>query len=319
MRAEIYFLCVLTLSGEFLSADPALASLLGVREDELIGTPFLEFIALRYRSDLRRIFMEKIEGILEQSSYTLEFLKKDGTLLPVAISTRVVRQKENTIELAVSVRTLGKESFADPISGTAKTVPAQAASVVALLQHDGPLVGFDQSLSVVVWNKDAEQAFGHKADAAIGRKCWEVVAGVDMEGNPFCSSDCDLAARLLRGEPIPSDLVEICIGPQRRASTFTTLPATDAKHGPIFLHAFQPIAGVAPAPTQAGVTLLPVLTPRQRQILLLLEEGRSTQEIAGELFLSVSTVRNHIKELLRKVGAHSRLEAVAKAKQAGLI
>jgi PAS domain S-box-containing protein len=53
------------------------------------------------------------------------------------------------------------------------------------------------------------------------------------------------------------------------------------------------------------------LTPRQAEVLELLERGRSTKEIASELHLSTETVRNHVRHLLRAVGAHSRLEAVA--------
>jgi len=55
----------------------------------------------------------------------------------------------------------------------------------------------------------------------------------------------------------------------------------------------------------------PHLTPRQAQVLLLLEHGRSTEQIADELHLSVETVRNHIRRLLRALDVHSRLEAVA--------
>lgn len=53
------------------------------------------------------------------------------------------------------------------------------------------------------------------------------------------------------------------------------------------------------------------LTPRQTEILEYLERGRSTSEIAQELHLSTETVRNHVRHVLRAVGAHSRLEAVA--------
>ena len=53
------------------------------------------------------------------------------------------------------------------------------------------------------------------------------------------------------------------------------------------------------------------LTPRQAEVLELLERGLSTKQIAAELHLSVETVRNHVRHLLRAVGAHSRLEAVA--------
>ena len=53
------------------------------------------------------------------------------------------------------------------------------------------------------------------------------------------------------------------------------------------------------------------LTPRQQEILQLLERGRSTNQIASELHVSVETVRQHVRNLLRALGAHSRLEAVA--------
>lgn len=53
------------------------------------------------------------------------------------------------------------------------------------------------------------------------------------------------------------------------------------------------------------------LTPRQGEVLELLERGRSTSQIADELRLSTETVRNHIRRILRATGAHSRLEAVA--------
>jgi DNA-binding NarL/FixJ family response regulator len=60
--------------------------------------------------------------------------------------------------------------------------------------------------------------------------------------------------------------------------------------------------------------LHPHLTPRQAEILRLLERGHSTNQIANELHLSLETVRNHIRHLLRALGVHSRLEAVAVAR-----
>ena len=59
----------------------------------------------------------------------------------------------------------------------------------------------------------------------------------------------------------------------------------------------------------------PALTPRQTEVLRLLEHGRSTGDIAQELHLSRETVRNHIRHLLQALGVHSRLEAVALARQ----
>lgn len=65
--------------------------------------------------------------------------------------------------------------------------------------------------------------------------------------------------------------------------------------------------------------LHPSLTPRQREVLRLLEHGRSTDQIASELHLSVETVRNHIRGIFRTLRVHSRLEAVALAHRDHLI
>ena len=58
------------------------------------------------------------------------------------------------------------------------------------------------------------------------------------------------------------------------------------------------------------------LTPRQVEVLRLLEQGRSTKQIAAELHLSTETVRNHIRRLFRALGVNTRLEAVAAARAA---
>ena len=58
------------------------------------------------------------------------------------------------------------------------------------------------------------------------------------------------------------------------------------------------------------------LTPRQVEVLRLLEQGRSTKQIAAELHLSTETVRNHIRRLFRALGVNTRLEAVAAARTA---
>lgn len=65
--------------------------------------------------------------------------------------------------------------------------------------------------------------------------------------------------------------------------------------------------------------LHPHLTPRQSEVLRLLEHGRSTDQIASELHLSLETVRNHVRGILRALGVHSRLEAVAVARQEHLV
>jgi two-component system response regulator DevR len=61
------------------------------------------------------------------------------------------------------------------------------------------------------------------------------------------------------------------------------------------------------------------LTQREREVLSLVAEGLSNQAIADRLVLSINTVRNHVQSLLNKLGAHSKLEAVAIATREGLL
>jgi DNA-binding CsgD family transcriptional regulator len=56
----------------------------------------------------------------------------------------------------------------------------------------------------------------------------------------------------------------------------------------------------------------PHLTPRETEVLVQISDGLSNKEIARRLEISLHTVKFHIESLLRKLGARSRAEAVAK-------
>ena len=76
------------------------------------------------------------------------------------------------------------------------------------------------------------------------------------------------------------------------------------------------VFGLLTGPIDEEATTPPAhLTPRQVEVLRLLEQGRSTKQIAQELHLSTETVRNHVRHLLRALGVNSRLEAVAAARR----
>lgn len=61
------------------------------------------------------------------------------------------------------------------------------------------------------------------------------------------------------------------------------------------------------------------LTPRESEVLGLMAEGATNDEVADRLFISRNTVRNHVQNILTKLGAHSRLEAVVIATRSGLV
>jgi len=97
------------------------------------------------------------------------------------------------------------------------------------------------------------------------------------------------------------------------ASIAVEISAVPLRNGERVVGVFGLIEGRA---DQSPTPPPPQLTPRQVDVLRLLEQGRSTKQIAAELHLSTETVRNHVRHLLRALGVNSRLEAVATARAA---
>jgi DNA-binding NarL/FixJ family response regulator len=61
------------------------------------------------------------------------------------------------------------------------------------------------------------------------------------------------------------------------------------------------------------------LTRREREVLALLADGHSTQEVSAALSISVMTVQSHVKNVLAKLGVHSKVEAIRVAWRSGAL
>jgi len=64
---------------------------------------------------------------------------------------------------------------------------------------------------------------------------------------------------------------------------------------------------------------MPQLTPREREVLSLMAQANDAQRIADQLSISVNTARGYVQQVLEKLDAHSRLEAVVRANELGLL
>ena len=80
--------------------------------------------------------------------------------------------------------------------------------------------------------------------------------------------------------------------------------------------------GAGSGPVEAPADLPPgldLLTAREREVLALLAQGRSNQQVAEALTVSETTAKTHVSRVLAKLGCRTRLEAAALAHRAGVV
>jgi PAS domain S-box-containing protein len=157
------------------------------------------------------------------------------------------------------------------------------------------------SHGIIRWvNPAAEQLFGHVR----GRHLTSALAPEERRRGR------ELFARNLLGPPEGSDnrVVLLNAAGERFTAELSGVPLASGGH---VIGVFGQVKDMHE--TEPPLPPHPKLTPRQGDVLRLLEEGRSTKQIADELHLSAETVRNHVRGLMRTLGVHTRLEAVAVA------
>jgi DNA-binding CsgD family transcriptional regulator len=148
----------------------------------------------------------------------------------------------------------------------------------------------DADMLIGAWEENVEQftAFGHVFETA---RSQARLAGVLRSlGHPGRAKDLVVLARRTAGdlgaEPLLTELRTLGPGGRRERSAST-------------------------ASTQ--------LTPREAEVLTLLAQGRTNRQIATQLFISAKTVSVHVSNILAKLDAGGRTEAVAIARRRGLL
>ncbi|RMH35857.1 MAG: PAS domain-containing protein [Nitrospirae bacterium] len=191
---------------------------------------------------------------------------------------------------------------------------------------------------VVFWNKAAERLLGFRASEVIGRACHDVLRGITPDGKPFCSPSCAVLTSLVRGKavqhfeiqtttasgtPIWLSVGSLCL-PTRQGNCYMIHLFHDitnqAKVKRLARVLYATVCRTAPSPddtppspSEWSPPTTQLLSPREQEILACLKKGMTTRAIADHLCISPVTVRNHVQHILQKLGAHSRLEALALA------
>ena len=176
----------------------------------------------------------------------------------------------------------------------------------ALTDVSVPSYIIDSSGSIAWLNPAAERLVGD----ARGRRFTDVVA---PEDRPRAK---EAFARKIVGKDKVTDTEVHLIGPDGNPLSVevSSVPLQDE-------HQVVGVFGLLARPPAPAKTGRPhsTLTPRQREVLRMLAHGASTRQIAGELHLSTETVRNHVRGILHALDVHSRVEAVAAARNEGVL
>jgi PAS domain S-box-containing protein len=180
----------------------------------------------------------------------------------------------------------------------------------------------DAERRILLWNRAAEHMLGYPAREAIGRTCSDLLVGHQGDHD---------ADRLCCRAPHVMDVhhFDVCTRTRSGSTIWVTVSALRVPVGEIgemtihllrdvtatrkLLALFRERLATITRPRPAAPNGNGALTRREVEILRLISTGLNTKKTALKLHVSPATVRNHVQNILGKLSAHSRLEAVAYA------
>jgi PAS domain S-box-containing protein len=191
----------------------------------------------------------------------------------------------------------------------------------------------DEEQRIRAWSDSATRILGYSASEVIGRPCYEVFVGQSFGGHAFCRSECPVSRNALRNRPVRDYDVLVATKDGGAITVNNSVMLwPQPKGGRAVVHLFRelrrrPFMQPSPRrrkgqPNADGDGRSPVPNPlsrREMEVLRVLSSGLPTKEMAERLGVSYYTARNQISSILRKLGVRSRLEAVTRATEYGLV
>jgi DNA-binding CsgD family transcriptional regulator len=205
-----------------------------------------------------------------------------------------------------------------------------------------PAFAVDGEGLIIAWNQAAAKLFEVPTKEAIGKECGQILQGMD-ECGMVCSAECTVKQAVQKRHPVGNFDLHVKTGEGRQWCNISVLIADEATSTlPYAIHIIRPVdmrkrlemlvrdfvVTETHLPAEQVTTLISLtrapahdteLSVREIEVLRLLAKGGTTANIASHLHISRTTVNNHIQHILRKLDAHTRLEAIRRAEHAGLI
>jgi PAS domain S-box-containing protein len=211
-------------------------------------------------------------------------------------------------------------------------MPSAVRETIDLLSRSGEAAfAIDSADRIVYWNRGCEDVLGFAAQKVLGKRCFDVIAGRDENGNVYCFKNCPVAHQA-RSEDEPEVhpfrlVVKDGSGAEKRLSvSMFSVPSIrpglsavvhvireeGAPTSPLEARLVENVAAAPQARWPMGTAASPAaaLTARELEILRCLAAGLSTAAISRSLFIAPVTVRNHVQNILQKLDVHTKLAAV---------
>lgn len=213
----------------------------------------------------------------------------------------------------------------------ATEMPSPVRSLIEARTKDAVFV-VGPDYRIVYWDYRAGSLTGILSEDVVDKPCSEVLRG-ECEGGDSFSDHLNSVMRLVQeGEPAASYDMRVFTRSGERRWVNVSVLSVDAEEGPYLVHLMRDsqeahemlelARGLIRLSSNKEPTTrrdVPTLTDRQLEVLRLLSEGKSVKEMGEELYLSQATIRNHVRGLLQSLRAHTQLEALAKARELGLL
>ncbi|HET7480884.1 MAG TPA: LuxR C-terminal-related transcriptional regulator [Rubrobacteraceae bacterium] len=212
-------------------------------------------------------------------------------------------------------------------------LPGAVEALIGARTADAVFV-VDPEYRIVHWDAQMESLTGLMAEEVAGGTCHAALSAECEGSGSFCGSRCSVMRLVRAGEAPPSYDMRVSTRWGNKRWVNVSVLSVESDAGPYLIHLMRDSQKMhetlemarglirlsstrdVPVPDPRDV---PALSPRQSEVLGLLAEGKSVKEMCSVLYLSQATVRNHVRSVLQALGAHSQLEALAKARKLGLL
>lgn len=206
-----------------------------------------------------------------------------------------------------------KNHVAPTSYATRGTEPSENQCLGAMSKSRAPVLALDARGQIVSWNASCERLVGMPSEDARGKTCTEVFSLVN--------GDTERTFVPPRAG-VPMDAFEVhartATGMRRLAMIPVPLDP-EAQSGAAWAYVIYPLPPSLSDEDRRASRQELGLTQRELEVVELLAQGKSTEDIAADLAIARTTARNHIQSILQKLNVHSRLEAVAHLRRHGVV